>query len=178
MTTNLIILGVTNALKSDATPGANESHRYREAGLSQQACAVSSETSSRLSCWNVEGAYSNLSCTVVMEEGRQKYKRLSYTAKFKHEFIRCAEKGQSRCNFWSWWKQRSTVVETQDSDQWVWGVTKEIHWTQERTISWNWWCSLHVFSRETQDWTFWELWSTSRVGSKEGQIFEHSSKSF
>jgi hypothetical protein len=32
----------------------------------------------------------------------------------------------------------------------VWGVTKEIHWTQERTISWNWWCSLHVCSR---DWT-------------------------
>jgi hypothetical protein len=27
-----------------------------------------------------------------MEEGRQKSKRLSHTAKFKHEFIRCAEK--------------------------------------------------------------------------------------
>ena len=26
-----------------------------------------------------------------MEEGRQKSKRLSYTAKFKREFIRCAE---------------------------------------------------------------------------------------
>jgi hypothetical protein len=30
----------------------------------------------------MEGAYSNLSCTVVIEEGRQKSKRLSYTAKF------------------------------------------------------------------------------------------------
>jgi hypothetical protein len=38
----------------------------------------------------------------------------------------------------------------------VWGITKEIQWTQERMISWNWWCSLHVFSRETQDWTV--LW--------------------
>jgi hypothetical protein len=26
-----------------------------------------------------------------MKEGRQKSKRLSYTAKFKHEVIRCAE---------------------------------------------------------------------------------------
>jgi hypothetical protein len=39
----------------------------------------------------VEGAYSNLSCTVVKEEGCQKSKRLSYRAKFKSEVIRCAE---------------------------------------------------------------------------------------
>jgi hypothetical protein len=38
----------------------------------------------------MEDAYSNLSCTVVMEEGHQKSKRLSYTAKFKREVIRCA----------------------------------------------------------------------------------------
>jgi hypothetical protein len=37
----------------------------------------------------MEGAYSNLSCTVVMEEGCQWSKRLSYTAKFKCEDIRC-----------------------------------------------------------------------------------------
>jgi hypothetical protein len=30
-----IILDVTSALKSDATPGADESYRYHEAGLSQ-----------------------------------------------------------------------------------------------------------------------------------------------
>jgi len=52
---------------------------------------------------------------------------------------------ESRCNFWSWWKQRSTVAETQDSDQQVCGIMKEIDWTQERTISWNLWYSLHVF---------------------------------
>jgi hypothetical protein len=40
----------------------------------------------------MEGAYSNMSRTVVMEEGRQKSKKLSYTAKFKREIIRCAEK--------------------------------------------------------------------------------------
>jgi len=34
---------VTNALESDATPGADESYRYREAGLSQRACVISSE---------------------------------------------------------------------------------------------------------------------------------------
>ena len=150
-------------------PGADESYWYREAGLSQQACAISSEASSCLSCWNVEGAYSNLLCTVVMEDGCQKSKRLSYMAKFKREVIQCAEEKDNRkvtaifgvdesnvwlwrkhktaISGWSWWKQRLTVAETQDSNQWVWGVTKDIHWTQERTISWNWWCSLHVFSR-------------------------------
>jgi len=36
-------LDVTDALKSDAMPEADESYRYREAGLSQQACAISSQ---------------------------------------------------------------------------------------------------------------------------------------
>jgi hypothetical protein len=31
-----------------------------------------------------------------MEEGRKKSKRLSYTAKFNREFIRCAEKGNHK----------------------------------------------------------------------------------
>jgi hypothetical protein len=44
----------------------------------------------------VEGAYSNFSCTVVMEEGRQKSKRLSYMAKFKREVIWCTEKGNRK----------------------------------------------------------------------------------
>jgi len=45
----------------------------------------------------MEGAYSNLLCTVVMEVGCQKSKRLSYMAKFKHEVIRCAkEKGNRK----------------------------------------------------------------------------------
>jgi hypothetical protein len=44
----------------------------------------------------MEDAYSNLSCTVVMEEGCQKTKRLSYTAKLKREVIRCAEKGNCK----------------------------------------------------------------------------------
>jgi hypothetical protein len=39
----------------------------------------------------MEGAYSNLSCTVVVEEEHQKPKRLSYTAKFKREIIHCTE---------------------------------------------------------------------------------------
>jgi len=41
--TDRILQDVTEALKSDTTPGANESYQYREAGLSQQACTISSE---------------------------------------------------------------------------------------------------------------------------------------
>jgi accessory colonization factor AcfC len=44
----------------------------------------------------MEGAYSNLSCTVVMEDGCQKSKRLSYMAKFKREVIRFKEKGNRK----------------------------------------------------------------------------------
>jgi hypothetical protein len=45
-----IILDVSSALKSDDTPRADESYRYGEAGLSQQACVVLSEISSCVSC--------------------------------------------------------------------------------------------------------------------------------
>ena len=36
-------------LKSDAMPAADESYQYGEAGLSQQACTVSSEDGQRFS---------------------------------------------------------------------------------------------------------------------------------
>jgi hypothetical protein len=42
------------------------------------------------------GAFFNLWCSIVMEEGRLKSKRLSYTAKFKREVIRCAEENGNR----------------------------------------------------------------------------------
>jgi len=42
-------LDVTDALKSDATPGADESYRYHEAGLSQQARTLLSEHGRRFS---------------------------------------------------------------------------------------------------------------------------------
>jgi hypothetical protein len=44
----------------------------------------------------VEGAYSNFLCTIVMEEGHQKSKRLSCTAKFKCKVIQCAEEKGNR----------------------------------------------------------------------------------
>jgi hypothetical protein len=44
----------------------------------------------------MEGAYSNLSCAEVVEEGRQKSKRLSYMAKFKREVIQCTEEKGNR----------------------------------------------------------------------------------
>jgi len=49
-------------------------------------------------------ACSNLSCTLVIEERRQKSKRLSYTAKLKCEVIWCAkDKGKCKVTaiFWS-----------------------------------------------------------------------------
>jgi hypothetical protein len=119
MATDWIILDVTSALKSDDTPRVDESCRYREPGPSQQVCAATSEISSLVSWWNVEGAYSNLSCTVVMEEGHQKPKMLSYTAKFNREFIRCAEEkgnrkaaaicGVNESNVRLWWKHNAAI---------------------------------------------------------------------
>jgi len=44
----------------------------------------------------MKGAYYKFSCTIVMEEGRQKSKRLSHMAKFKREVIQCAEKKGNR----------------------------------------------------------------------------------
>jgi hypothetical protein len=101
-----IILDVTIALKSDAIPGADESYWYCEAGLSQQACAILSETSSHRICWNMEGAYSNLLCTVVMEEECQKSKRLHIWQSSVWSYSVCGgeAKLQSHGNFWSWWK--------------------------------------------------------------------------
>jgi hypothetical protein len=42
------------------------------------------------------GASSNLSCSVVMEEGWQKSTILPYTAKFKCEFVWCTEEKGDR----------------------------------------------------------------------------------
>jgi hypothetical protein len=39
----------------------------------------------------MEGAYSNLSCTIVVEEGCRISERLAYTAKLKCEVIWCTE---------------------------------------------------------------------------------------
>jgi len=64
-------------------------------------------------------ACSNLSCTLVMEEGRQISKRLSYMAEFKREVIRCTEdKGNSKTagifgvdesNVRLWRKHKATI---------------------------------------------------------------------
>jgi hypothetical protein len=66
----------------------------------------------------MEGAYSNLSLTIVMEEGHQKSKRLSYMAKFKREVIWCAEKGNCKAAaifgvdesiVWLWQKHKAAI---------------------------------------------------------------------
>jgi hypothetical protein len=87
----------TSGLKFGDTPGADEQFQYCEVGLSQQACAVSPETS-------MEGACSNMSCTTVIEEECQQSRRLSYTTKFKREVLQCTEGGKkppNSCNFWN-----------------------------------------------------------------------------
>jgi hypothetical protein len=128
MATNWIISDVTNALKSNVTPGADDSYRYSEAGLSQQACTIKSETSLRLSCWNVDGANSNLSYTVVMEEGRQNLKdyNLRRSSNVKLFSVQRRRVTAKPLQFLELMKHHSTVAETQGSDQWVCGVTKEI----------------------------------------------------
>jgi transposase-like protein len=73
----------------------------------------------------MEGAYSNLSCTLVIEEGCQKSKRLSYIAKFKREVIRCAEEkgnhkaaeifGVDESNVRLWRKHKAVISECEAS---------------------------------------------------------------
>jgi hypothetical protein len=63
----------------------------------------------------------------VMEEGHQESKRLSYMVKLKHEFVLCAEgKGNRKAH---------AIFGVDGGNQQVLNVKKEIHWTQERTIS-------------------------------------------
>jgi len=115
-------------------------------------------------------ACSNLSCTLVMEEGRQKSKRLSYTAKFICEVSRCAEdKGNCKA---------AAIFGVDESNVRLWRKHKAAISGRETSRKKFTGPSLHVLSWETQDWTVCELWSTVRGGDKEGQIFEHSSKSF
>jgi hypothetical protein len=74
----------------------------------------------------MEDAYSNLSCTVVVEEGCQESKRLSYTTKFKCEVIRCAEEkgnckapaifGVDESNIRLWQKHK-TAISWRDASQ-------------------------------------------------------------
>jgi hypothetical protein len=56
-----------------------------------------------------------------MEEGRQKSKRLSYTAKFKHVLLGVQRRRETAkpLQFLDLMKATLTVAETQGSDQWV-----------------------------------------------------------
>jgi len=66
-----------------------------------------------------------LSCTLVLEEGHQKSKRLSYTAKFKRDVIQCAEdKGNRKAaaifevdesNIRLWQKHKAAISECEAS---------------------------------------------------------------
>jgi hypothetical protein len=79
-------------------------------------------------------ACSNMACTVVMEEGCQKSKRLSYTAKFKRDVVRCTEIGNCKAAaiFWTddsnvqlWWKHKAVISECEVSQQKFTGPKKE-----------------------------------------------------
>jgi hypothetical protein len=66
----------------------------------------------------MEGAYSNLLCTIVMEEGCQKSKRLSYTVKFKCEVIRCTEEKGNR--------KAATIFGVDESNVQLWRKHKAV----------------------------------------------------
>jgi hypothetical protein len=67
------------------------------------------------------GAYSNMSCPVVMVAGYQKSEGLSYMAKFKREVVQCTEEkgnhkapavfGVDEGNVRLWWKQKAAANE-------------------------------------------------------------------
>ena len=57
-------------------------------------------------------ACSNLSCTLVMEEGRQKSKRLTYMAKFKREVMQCTEDRGNR--------KAAAIFGVDNSNVWLW----------------------------------------------------------
>jgi hypothetical protein len=74
-----------------------------------------------------------------MEEGHQKSNGPSYTALFKREVTRCTEEGNYKAaaifgvdesNIRLSRKRKAVIREYEAS-------MTEIHWTQERTISWN-----------------------------------------
>jgi len=108
-------------------------------------------------------------------------KRLSYTAKFKREVIQCAEEkgnckaaaisGVDESNVRLWRKHKTAISRCEEAWRKFTGPKKG--WFPEIDDA-----VFTFFSRETQDWTVCELWSTLRGGNKEGHIFEHSSKSF
>jgi hypothetical protein len=115
-----------------------------------------------------------------MEEGLQKYKRLSYTAKLKHEVIRCAEEkgnrkasaifGVDKSNVQLWWKHNAAISRCEASRR-KFTAPKKGRFPEIDD-------AIFTFFQEMQDWTVCELRSTWRGGDKEGQILEHSSKSF
>jgi hypothetical protein len=58
-------------------------------------------------------------------------------------------KVQRRCNFWGWWKQVWTVAETQGAISKC-RVSQQQFIGHERTISWNWRCSLHIIQERSK----------------------------
>jgi hypothetical protein len=109
----------------------------------------------------VEGAYSNLSFTVVMEGGCQKSKRLSYTAKFKREVIRCAqEKGNRKAaaifqvnesNVRLWLKHNTAISGREASRRKFTGPEKGRFPEVDDAVF------AFFFSRDMQDWTVCKL---------------------
>jgi transposase-like protein len=94
-----------------------------------------------------------------MEEGRQKSKRLLYTAKFKREVIRCAKKGNRTAaaifgvyesNVRLWRKHKAAISGCEASQRKFTEPNKERFPKTDDAV-------FTFFSRETQDWTVYEL---------------------
>jgi hypothetical protein len=108
----------------------------------------------------VDGAYSSLSCTAVIEEGCQKSKRLSYTAKLKREVIRCAEEkgnrkdaaifGVDESNVRLWRKHKAEISGCEVSRRKFSGPKKRRFPEIDDAV-------FTFFSRDMQDWVVCEL---------------------
>jgi len=116
-----------------------------------------------------------------MEEGRQKSKRLSYTAKFKREVIRCAEDkgnrkataifGVDESNVRLWRKHKAAISGCGASRK-KFTVPKKGRFPEID-------CALFTLFHERRKTGLYVSYDLLREEAiKKGQFFEHSSKSF
>jgi len=120
-------------------------------------------------------------CTLVMEEGSQKSKRLSYTTKFKREVIQCAEDkgnrkaaavfGGDKSNVRMWRKHKAAISGFEASRKKFTGPKKGRFPETDDAVF-----TFFQDRRKTGLFVRYDLLREEAI--KKGKIFEHSSKSF
>jgi hypothetical protein len=134
-----------------------------------------SETNSRLNCWNVEGAYFNVSCTVVIEEKCQKSKKNYHIRQRSNVNLFGAQRRETANPLHFLELKNATFDCGRNTRQLSTGMrSHERKFTGPKKRRW---VSLRFF-KTTARLTICELWSTSRRDDKGGHIFEHYSVTF